>query len=110
MSPITKMTIVAAPLALAGIVAFAANKMEDDARPLAMAPISLSQAIASAEHHSGGKAAKAEFEHTKAGWAYNVEIVNGTKTVDVHVSSDTGTVISAEDDKTDQNDEQDEKD
>lgn len=110
MSRITKMTIIAAVLASAGVVAVAANKMENDAANLATANISLSQAIASAEQHTGGKAAKAEFEHTKSGWAYDVEIVNGAKTVDVRVNSDTGTVISAVDDKMDQDDEHDKRD
>ena len=110
MSRITKMTIVAAPLALAGIVVFAANKMESEAALVATAKISLTQAIASAEQHTGGKAASAQFEHTKTGWAYNVEVVNGTKTVDVQVNSDTGTVISAVNEKIDQGDEQDEQD
>ena len=114
MSRITKMTIIAAALASAGVVAFAANKMENDAASLATAKISLTQAIASAEQHTGGKAAKAEFEHSKTGWTYDVEVVNGTKTVDVRVNSDTGTVISAVDDKIDENEDherdQDEKD
>ena len=107
MSRITKLTIIAAALASAGVVAFAANKMENDAASLATAKISLSQAITSAEQHTGGKAARAEFEHTKTGWAYDVEIVNASKTVDVRVDSDTGTVISAVDDKIDQNEDQD---
>lgn len=109
MSRTTKMTIIAAVLASAGVVAVAANKMENDSAALATAKISLTQAIASAEQHTGGKAAKAEFEHSKTGWAYEVEVVNGTKTVDVRVDSDTGTVISAVDDKIDQN-EDDERD
>ena len=110
MSRTTKMTIIAAALATAGVVAFAANKMENDSAALAAAKISLTQAIASAEQHTGGKAVKAEFEHTKAGWAYDVEIVNGSKTVDVRVNSDTGTVIAAVDDKIDRDDEHDERD
>ena len=112
MSRITKMTIIAAALALAsaGAVAFAANKMESDSASLATAKISMTQAIVSAEQHTGGKAARAEFEHTKTGWVYDVEIVNGAKTVDVRVDSDTGTVISAVDDKIDQGDENDEND
>ena len=110
MSRITKMTIIAAVLASAGVVAFAANKMESDFAALAAAKISLSQAIANAEQHTGGKAVKGEFEHSKAGWAYDVEIVNGAKTVDVRVNSDTGTVISAVEDQIDQDEEHDERD
>ena len=107
MSRITKMSIIAAALALASVVAFAASKMESDSAALATAKISLTQAITSAEQHTGGKAAKAEFEHTKTGWAYDVEIVNGAKTVDVRVNADTGTVISAVDDRLDDYDDHD---
>lgn len=110
MSKTTKIGIIAVALASAGVVAFAANNMENDAASLATAKISLSQAIASAEQHTGGKAARAEFEHTRAGWAYDVEIVNGAKVVDVRVDSTTGTVISAVDDKMDRDDEHDERD
>ena len=114
MSRSTRVTIIAAALASAGVIAFAANTMDKDgenqAATLATAKISLGQAITSAEQHTGGKAAKAEFEQTKAGWAYEVEIVNGGKTVDVRVNPDTGTVISAVDDKIDQDNEHDERD
>lgn len=110
MSRTTTIGIIAVALASAGVVAFAANSMENDAASLATAKISLSQAIASAEQHTGGKAARAEFEHTRAGWAYDVEVVNGTKVVDVRVDSTTGTVISAVDDKMDRDDEHDEDD
>lgn len=110
MSRTTKIGIVAVALASAGAVAFAANTMENDAAALATAKISLSQAISSAEQHTGGKAASAEFEHTSAGWVYDVEIVNGPKKVDVRVDPTSGTVISAVDDKMDRDDEHDEDD
>ena len=110
MSRTTKIGIIAVALASAGVVAFAANTMESDTTALATATISLSQAISSAEQHTGGKAASAEFERTRAGWVYDVEIVNGSKNVDVRVDSTTGTVISVVDDKMDSDDEHDEDD
>lgn len=110
MSKATKIVIMAVALASAGVVAIAANTMENDAAALGSAKISLSQAIANAEQHTGGKASRAEFEHTRAGWAYDVEVVNGAKVVDVRVDSATGTVISAIDDKMDRDDEHDERD
>ena len=61
MSTATKIGIIAVALASAGVAAFAANTMENDATALANAKISLSQAIASAEQHTGGKAVHAEF-------------------------------------------------
>jgi len=103
MSTATKIGIIAVALASAGVAAFAANTMENDAAALANAKISLSQAIASAEQHTGGKAVHAEFEHTRAGWAYEVETVNGAKVVDVTVDAATGTVVAAVDDKMDRN-------
>ncbi len=110
MSRTTKIGIVTVALATAGVVAFAANTMENDATALASAQVSLSQAISSAEQHTGGKAARAEFEHTRTGWVYDVEIVNGSKKVDVRVDPTSGTVISVVDDKMDRDDEHDEDD
>lgn len=110
MSRITKITIIAAALASAGVVAFAANRLEHGASALAAAKMSLSQAIVSAEQHTGGKATKGEFEHTRKGWVYEVEIVDGARTVDVRVDPDSGSVISAVDDKADRDDDQDERD
>ncbi len=76
MSRITKMTIIAA-VSTAGIVAFAGNIGSD----FADVAYSLVGDVVNAEQHTGGKAVKGEFEHSKAGWAYDVEIVNSAKTV-----------------------------
>ena len=105
MSHTTKITLIAAALAMAGAVAFAANKFDKEAAALASAKISLNQAITSAEQHTGGTAAKAEFERTMTGWAYDVEVANGARKIDVRVNADTGVVISAVDDKVDRDDE-----
>ena len=41
------------------------------------------QAITVAEQHVHGRASRAEYEHTKTGWAYDVEVVSGAKVFDV---------------------------
>ena len=44
------------------------------------------------------------------GWAYDVEIVAGTKVFDVRVNADSGTVISSVEDQGDRDDDNDKKD
>lgn len=74
----------------------------NDARSLDQAKISLSQAIASAEQHVGGQAAKAEFDNsTKHGLVYEVEVVKGTKIYDVKIDAQSGKVISSVEDMED---------
>ncbi len=106
----TKIAILAAVLATGGVAAYAANAVQNDAMAMTQAKISLTQAITAAEQHTGGKASKAEFEKTKMGWAYDVEVVNGVKVFDVRVDTDKGTVISSAEDKADQDDEHDQAD
>ena len=106
----TKIAIFAAVLATGGVAAYAANAVQNDATAITQAKISLTQAITAAEQHAGGKASKAEFEKTKMGWAYDVEVVNGAKVFDVKVDADKGTVISSAEDKADQDDEHDQAD
>lgn len=90
--------------------AFAAQAMENDAMAIANAKIPLAQAVTAAEHHAHGKASKAEYEKTKAGWAYDVEVVSGNKVFDVKVNADNGTVIASTEDKADRDDDHDAKD
>lgn len=90
--------------------AFAAKSMENDAMAVGKAKIPMSQAVTAAEQHANGKASRAEFEQTKAGWAYDVEVVSGTKVFDVKVDGDKGTVISSTEDKGDRDDDHDKKD
>lgn len=104
MSRTIKITLIAAILASAGVISFAASKIDNEAAALASAKTSLNQAIASAEQHAGGKATKAEFERVMTGWAYDFEIVNGARKIDVRVDPDTGAVISAIDDEIDRDD------
>ena len=111
----TKKAVISAILASAAVVGFAATQSAENdavstAAAMSKAKVSLSQAITAAEQHANGKALKAEYEQTKAGWAYDVEVVAGNKVFDVRVDADKGTVISSAEDKNDREDDQDEKD
>lgn len=104
----------AGAVALASIAVYAAtaSSPHNDAVAITQATVSLTQAIAAAEQHAGGKASKAEYERaTKKGqWVYDVEVVAGAKAFDVKVDPGTGAVLSSTEDKVDQDDEHDEKD
>lgn len=100
----------AASLAAVGTAVFAANNTENDAASLLKANISLSQAVAVAEQHANGKATRAEYENSKQGWAYDIEVVSGTKVFDVKVDADKGIVISSAQDSSDRDDEHDTND
>ena len=106
----TKIAIVTAALASVGVAAFAAKNVETEAASAPATKISLVQAIAAAEQQANGRALRAEYEQTKAGWAYDVEVVSGAKVFDVRVDADKGTVISSAEDKADRDDEHDSKD
>ncbi len=106
----TKIAIVATALGSACAMAYAAKSTENDAAAITNAKIPMAQAIAAAEQHTNGKAARAEYEQTKAGWTYDVEVVSGAKVFDVKVDADNGKVISSVEEKADQDDEHDEKD
>lgn len=77
----------------------------NDARAISQAKVSLTQAIAAAEQQTGGKASKAEYERTRNGWVYDVEVVNGADVFDVKVDASAGTVISSAADQADRGDE-----
>lgn len=65
------------------------------------AKVSITQAIAAAEQHASGKAAKAEFDKSRHGWVYEVEVVSGTKVFDVVVDAASGAVLSSTEDEHD---------
>jgi uncharacterized membrane protein YkoI len=99
------LSLVALSLASAAAIGYAANRQQDnDASALPTAKITLSQAIANAEQHAAGHATRAELEQTKAGPAYDVEIVNGKDVVDVRIHADTGAVIASARDTRDEDD------
>jgi uncharacterized membrane protein YkoI len=101
---------IAAAIAVAIGGAYAAqssNVKENDAVAIAAAKIDLTQAIAAAEQHVGGKAAKAEYERDKGKWVFDVEVVKGQTVMDVKVDPASGKVIAATEDKTDHDDDND---
>lgn len=111
----TKIAVISAVLVSVAVVGFAAtNAMEKDAvstaAAMSKAKFSLVQAITAAEQHASGKASRAEYEQTKTGWAYDVEVVAGSKVFDVRVDADKGTVISSVEDQYDRDDDHDKKD
>ena len=106
----TRIAIVTAALASAGAAAIAAKTIENDAVAAPPAKVTLVQAIVAAEQQANGKATRAEYERTKTGWAYDVEIISGTKVFDVRVDADKGTVNSSAEDAADKDDDNDKKD
>lgn len=107
----TKLSLLAVAVATTAALAYAANAgTSNDALALAQARISLVQAITVAEQHANGKAAHAEYERTRQGWAYDIEIVSANKVFDVRVDATKGTVISSVEDKADHDDDHDEQD
>ena len=107
----SKLSLLAIGIAAAStIVCAATGKTENDAMAITKAKISLTQAVTTAEQHASGKAARAEYENSKHGWVYDVEVVSGAKVFDVKVDGDKGTVISSTEDKADRDDDHDEKD
>jgi uncharacterized membrane protein YkoI len=102
------------PLA-AAIAAIAAGSAqaatsENDALAIAGAKTGLVQAVQAAEQHVGGKASKAEYERHKGQWVFDVEVVKDRKVMDVKVDAASGKVLSAAEDKADQDDDKDEAD
>ena len=111
MNRYSKLSILAAAIAAAATVAYAAQgSMENDAMAITKAKIPLAQAVTTAEQHANGKAARAEYENSKQGWVYDVEVVRGAKVFDVKVDADKGTVISSAEDKADRDDDHDKRD
>lgn len=111
MNRYSKLSLLAVAIATAGSVAYAAQGgMENDAMDITKAKIPLAQAVTAAEQHAHGKASRAEYENSKRGWVYDVEVVSGAKVFDVKVDADNGTVISSAEDKADHDDDHDEQD
>lgn len=107
----TKLSLLAIAIAATGAVAYAAKGgMENDAPAISKAKVPLTQAVTVAEQHANGKASRVEYENTKQGWVYDVEIVSGAKIFDIRVDAEKGVVISSAEDKADHDDDQDKQD
>ena len=91
----------AAPVALA---LAAAPRHENNALAIASAKATLSEAIAAAERHAGGKAVKAELEQSNGHWVFDVEVVKSGQVLDVQVSADDAHVLSAKEDRAENDD------
>ena len=110
MTRTNQFSLLAIALAAMGTVAYAAKSMENDDITVVNAKIPLTQAVTAAEQHANGKAIRAEYEQSKLGWVYDVEVVSGAKVFDVKVDADKGTVISSVEDKADRDEDHDKKD
>jgi uncharacterized membrane protein YkoI len=100
-------TLLALSLA-AATGASASQSTENDALAVQAAPVSLRQAIGTAEEHAGGKASRAEYSHQKSGSVFDVEVVKNKSVIDVKVDSESGKVLTASADKADSSDGSDE--
>jgi uncharacterized membrane protein YkoI len=99
--------VLAVAATLASTNAFAQNAASpaNDVGPVGSAKITLDAAVAVAEKHVQGKAARAEYEKQKGGqWVYDVEVVSGAKVFDVKIDADKGTVIGSTEDAADTDD------
>jgi uncharacterized membrane protein YkoI len=86
-----------AALAVAAIgSAYAAKSEGNDAATLAQTKISLTQAISAAEQHTNGKAVRAELEDENGTIVYGVEVLSGTKAMDVKVDVRDGKILSSQ--------------
>lgn len=111
MNRYSKVSLFIAAIATAGTVAYAAKGgMENDALAMTKAKIPLAQAISVAELHVNGKVTRAEYENSRQGWVYDVEVVSGAKVFDVRIDADKGTVISSAEDTADRDDDHDKQD
>ena len=111
MNRYSKFSLLAATIAAAGTVAYAAQGgTENDAMAITKAKIPLAQAVTTAEQYANGKASRAEYENSRQGWVFDVEVVSGAKVFDVRVDADKGTIISSAEDKADRDDDHDKED
>ena len=78
------------------VAAVAADK--GDIRLLEQTSISLTQAIAAAENHQGGRASEASLDDDSFKPAYEVSVVVGERVFDVAVDGVSGAVIGARED------------
>ena len=101
MNKTTKLAVLATAIATLGGAAYAAKSSENDALAINQAKIPIAQAISIVEKQHNGKASQAEFEHSKQGAIYEVEVVAGAKVFDVKVDADKGTILSSAEDLAD---------
>lgn len=90
--------------------AYATKATEIGSQAIADAKVSLTQAITIAEQNANGKATRAELETGKKGTVYDIEVISGTKKMDVQVDAQSGAVLAATEDPANRDDDHDEQD
>ncbi|CAI2029359.1 Peptidase propeptide and YPEB domain [Serratia fonticola] len=102
MNRYSRLSILAIAIATLSSFAYSSEHgVENDAMVINQAKIPLTQAVTLAEQHTHGKATRAEYENSKHGWVYDVEVVSGTRVFDVKVDANLGTILSSVEDKKD---------
>jgi len=91
-------------LALSATASFASEEEAEVAQSLDHLKITLGQAVAIAEAYEHGKAFKAEAEHDRGGWVFDVEVVGKEGIREVVVSATDGHVVRVETDEQDSDD------
>lgn len=100
-----KLSVLAVLVAAGVAAAYAANgDGENDAMSIVHAPVTLAQAATTAEQHVHGKAVRAEYENSRQGWVYDVEVAGDGKAYDVRVDANRGTVLASTVDSADRDD------
>lgn len=100
----------AATIALRGggvLAASQSGKSNDEAKEIEAvraAPVSLPQAIATAEQQSNGRAVSAEAEERGSGVLYQIRTIAGDKVVEFRIDPQTGNVVKTEDEKVEDDD------
>ena len=89
--------------ALGASLALARGGSEGDnlAALLSKSGISLAKAVSDAEDRAQGKAVRAELEDENGTPVYGVEVISGTKVIDVKVDVKDGKILSARTDEAD---------
>ncbi len=107
----TRVGLLATVIIATGVTTLAAKASGDnDAQHIQQATVTLAQAVTAAEQHVHGRAVRAEFERTRQGWGYDVEVIQGSKVFDVKVDAAKASVLSVTEDGMDRDDDHDKRD
>ncbi|WP_416269365.1 PepSY domain-containing protein (plasmid) [Burkholderia cepacia] len=93
-------------LVAAGVAAAYAENGDGEiaAMSIVHAPVTLAQVATAAELHVHGKASRAEYENSRQGWVYDVEVAGDGKAYDVRVDANKGTILASTVDSADRDD------
>lgn len=81
-----------------GAYAVVVGNADNEAVTMLRPAVPLTAAVVTAEQTAGSYATHAEYEKTAGGWAYDVDVVNGSETFDVRVDATSGqALLSTED-------------